>query len=426
MGAPWAGWHAVAIELGAHRAKRRKEPPTMRRIAFTLALCLAVLAGGQPAYPQNLSEDDFDDHGTGLILRPIDGLDGVDSPSRVIHKVKPVVQPPAPAVQAPQPPPAAPKAVKAPPAKVAGRNLVQPGPKPINGKKAVTRLELAAILDRYLDYIKSQKSDLEQKMEAIPIQKGLPPQMLEKLDKLFTDLDGLATEEVNLAKMVKDLSGSVHEQGVEIHKLKIADMVTERRLERLEHATGAARNSGPAPELTDEERDDAGRLMDRVQRLEDLLYQSLTQLAENTTQLAAVDPSAPAAKQKAAGSAKQKAPAGLSRAEPRIPFAAAGGITIGAERQAYRRKLMQRVRQKIDEAEAGSAAGKPSKSSAKATARNSPPVEDQDSDFSESQVSEPEVDEVSSADATDYDDSSFDDESEEDLPDLIEQAKNNL
>ena len=395
----------------------------MRRIAFTLTLCLALLAGGQPAYPQELSEDDFDDHGTGLVLRPIDGLDGVDSPSRVIHKVKPVVRPPAPAVESPQPPPVAPKAVKPPPAKVAGRDLVQPGPKPINGKKAVTRLELASILDRYLDYIKAQKSDIEQKMETIPIQKGLPPQMLEKLDKLFTDLDGLATEEVNLAKMVKDLSGSVHEQGVELHKLKITDMVTERRLERLEHATGLAKDAGPAPELTAEERDDAGRLMDRVQRLEDLLYQSLTQLAENTTQLAEVEQSTTGAKPKNGAAAGQKTPAGLSRGEPRIPFAAAGGITIGAERQAYRRKLMQRVRQKIDEAEGNGASAKSSKQHAHPSPAATPETEVSDAQPSDSG----QEDEVASSSSTESSDTgSFDDESEEDLPDLIDQAKNDF
>ncbi len=396
----------------------------MRRIAFTLALCLALLAGGQPAYPQELSEDDFDDHGTGLVLRPIDGLDGVDSPSRVIHKLKPVVRPPAPAVESPQPPPVAPKPVKPPPAKVAGRDLVQPGPKPINGKKAVTRLELASILDRYLDYIKAQKSDIEQKMETIPIQKGLPPQMLEKLDKLFTDLDGLATEEVNLAKMVKDLSGSVHEQGVEIHKLKITDMVTERRLDRLEHATGLAKTAGPAPELTAEERDDAGRLMDRVQRLEDLLYQSLTQLAENTTQLAEVEQSAPGVKHKNAAAAGRKAPAGLSRAEPRIPFAAAGGITIGAERQAYRRKLMQRVREKMDEAVGKGASARSSK-------QHAPPAQPaaaSETEVSEAQPSDPgQDDETASTSSTEASDTgSFDDETEEDLPELIDQAKNDL
>ncbi|MBI2945152.1 MAG: hypothetical protein HYY25_13215 [Candidatus Wallbacteria bacterium] len=307
----------------------------MKKMVLTLALAGALLPQAHAIRAQAISEDDFDDHGTGLVLRPMDGIGDIDGPSGVIPKAPPLprVQP-APR-QAPEPP-----AAKPPPAKVSGKKLVQPEGKKFHGKKSVTRIELAVILDRYLDYIKQQKTEIESKLERIPMQKGLSGDAVSKLDQLLEDLNGLSTEQGRLAKMVQELSGQVHEQGVDIQKLKITDMVTERRIERLENATGLAKHANADQPATAEEASQAEKLMDRVQRLEDMLYQSLSQLAETTTRLETLeDPKAPK-------TAAKPAQADAHR-QARIPFAAAGGITIGAERQAYRKKLLARVKESL-------------------------------------------------------------------------------
>ncbi|MBI3890046.1 MAG: hypothetical protein HY303_00795 [Candidatus Wallbacteria bacterium] len=379
----------------------------MKKMVLTLALAGALLPSGQLLHAQPLTEDDFDDHGTGLVLRPMDGAENTDGPSGVIPRARPAPQAPA-----PEPP----RKPKKPPVDLSGRSLVQLDGKKFHGKKAVSRIELAVILDRYLDYIKQQKSEIEEKLETIPMQKGLPAGTVSQLDKLLEDLNGLSTEQVRLAKMVQDLSGTVHEQGVDIQKLKISDMVTERRLERLEGATGLAKHPASEAPPTPEEASQAEKLMDRVQRLEDLLYQSLSQLAENTTRIETIeDPKAPKTAAKPASAD--------SRHHARIPFAAAGGITIGAEKQAYRKKLLARVKESLQDLNPSSSEGGQPKAEQPSTADDPAPSASTEDSQAPSPTANADSSEAKPASTDDVASSDTGENPEDPLPDLVEQAK---
>ncbi len=317
----------------------------MNRQSIVMALTGIMLLLPQDLPAQEFTEADFLD-APGVEASPTRAGRTLPPGQRIIHRVQPQSVRKTPASKASPIPAQTRMPMPASPPEMTGRRLVHPAGRAFPGKRPVSKMELAVILDRYLDYVRQQKAEIEKKMENIPIQKGLPGDTLARLDSLVTTLDGLTSEEKDLALLVRDLSNTVYQQGNQIQQMKITDLVTDRRLDRLEQATGLATGE-IAGRLEEEDQIRTDKMAARVERLEDLLYQSMSQIAENSSQihLSGTGSSALAA---APGNPVD---GGWMRTS-RIPFAAAGGIAVGAERQAYRRKLVNRVRRSLAQRDA--------------------------------------------------------------------------
>lgn len=243
------------------------------------------------------------------------------------------------------------------------------------GDRPVTRFEVAVILDRYLDLLRKQREELESKIDTIPLQRRLPDDVLQKLDDIVNDLTAVGEEEMKTRNLITEITRTLQEHGLELTRLRISDLALERRVEKLEELMSTAgavipeRGLVPLPLARfEDDEDPSGVLAERLQRVEDLVFKNISQVNMNTAQIQGMAPvvdrvlaAARYGDESFPGRVRDMLAAeAIVPAEPtgfessgRPPFMAAGGSGASAQRVAYRRKLIQRLRQKIEASRIG-------------------------------------------------------------------------
>jgi len=113
------------------------------------------------------------------------------------------------------------------------------------GSEAVTRYELAMVLDRHLDKLQQYKGQVMAAIEAVPYDHSLNNAEAGKLDRLIAHLEGLESTEKKLTSEVTDLRTQVTrnstrlevvEEATAMHNDSIAKMGDQ--IAALQHATG--------------------------------------------------------------------------------------------------------------------------------------------------------------------------------------------
>ncbi len=103
-----------------------------------------------------------------------------------------------------------------------------------NGDRAVTRYELAMVLDRHLDKLKEYKGSIMAAIEAVPYDRALDNVEAGKLDRLIQHLEGVEATERKLRCEVTDMRKLVTANATRLDVVEETTLMQAESLEKVE------------------------------------------------------------------------------------------------------------------------------------------------------------------------------------------------
>ena len=103
-----------------------------------------------------------------------------------------------------------------------------------NGDRAVTRYELAMVLDRHLDKLKEYKGNIMAAIEAVPYDRTLDSVEAGKLDRLIQHLEGVEMTEKKLSVQVSDMRQQVASNSTRIDVVEELSLQQGKVLDKVE------------------------------------------------------------------------------------------------------------------------------------------------------------------------------------------------
>ena len=103
-----------------------------------------------------------------------------------------------------------------------------------NGDRAVTRYELAMVLDRHLDKLKEYKATIMAAIEAVPYDRTLDNVEAGKLDRLIQHLEGVESTEKKLGVQVSDMRRQIASNSTRIDVVEELSLQQGKVLEKVQ------------------------------------------------------------------------------------------------------------------------------------------------------------------------------------------------